>query len=465
MKHNAVDDLLLRTLPAGTVYAVGGTVRDALLTDPNGVEASLHKNLDYLVTGVPMDEIVQRLSPSVRVELVGQSFGVLKFSFADLEADLALPRKERSTGTHHRDFDVQTSPDIPIEEDLSRRDFRINMMARNLSDGRIIDPFGGLEDLRNRRLDILRAEAFVEDPLRMLRGAQFAARFNLTPTKKTMDAMREAAPLITSVAGERVAEELKKLLTLARLPSVGFEILREAGVGDILLPELMEGWDVEQNEFHRYTVYYHSLRCCDEAPHDLVMRLAALLHDVGKPRTKEGPHFYRHEYVGAEMARALLNRLRFGSDTVERVTHLIKHHMFASGDELTDAAVRRFIVRVGAQHIDHLFTLRRADITASGLQERSPAELDRFAARVKLQLSGPQVFNVTNLAIDGNAVIELMKGLELASSDFRGDERVGAVLRHCLELVIEEPAANNSESLLKAASAFLLARGHGSGPP
>lgn len=392
---------------------------------------------------------------------MGASFGVLKFSYDGSTVDVALPRRERSVGPHHRDFEVQSSPDVPLEDDLRRRDFRVNMIARRVSDGTLVDPFAGVDDLRNKRLDIVEPLVFVEDPLRILRGAQCAARFDLTPTAQTMTAMRQAAHLIPTVAAERIADELTKLLTKADRPSVGFELLRDTGALTHVLPEVLEGWGVEQNQYHRYSVYYHSLRCMDEAPKDLVLRLAALLHDVGKPRTKSGPHFYRHELVGEHMATDMLNRLRFSGDTVQRVSALIKHHMFASDDAMTDAAVRRFIARVGADRIPDLFALRRADVVASGLPERNPAELDRFAGRVYAELSAASPFGVAQLAIDGAAVIRLMMDAGMAGASFRGDARVGAALRHCLELVLENPGANNVATLSAAVIEYLRSVGRG----
>jgi tRNA nucleotidyltransferase (CCA-adding enzyme) len=431
---------------AGRVFSVGGRVRDELLADLGRPQPG-SPDADYLIHGVPYDEIVQKLTPFGSVELVGASFGVIKFTREGVTVDIALPRRERSTGTHHRDFHVEAAPDIPVQEDLGRRDFRINMMARDVASGVVVDPYGGEADLRNARLDILKDEAFIEDPLRILRGAHFAARFDLTPTQRTLAAMRAASALVTTVAPERIADELNKLLTKSARPSVGLELLREVGALAQVMPELLEGWGVEQNEFHRYTVYYHALRTCDEAPRDLVLRLAALLHDVGKPKTKSGPHFYRHEVVGEDMARALLTRLRLSGDVVTQVTHLIRHHMFVSDDGLTDAAVRRFINRVGPGSIEQLFALRRADISASGLPERNPAELDRFAGRVRQELAGPSAFGIADLAIDGGAVIALMRELGLVGPDFRGDARVGAVLRDCLECVLEDPAKNTPEHL------------------
>ena len=192
--------------------------------------------------------------------------------------------------------------------------------------------------------------------------------------------MAAAAPLVTTVSAERVHDEFIKLFTLAERPSIGLELLRATGVLAHLWPELVEGVGVEQNEWHAYDVWYHAMATVDATPPgDPLLRLAALLHDVGKPRTKDGPHFYRHEIVGGEMARSMLERFRFSNDTVERVERLVRQHMFSTDESMSDAAVRRFIRRIGVENIEHLFALRRADVRGSGLPERGDHN-ERFAA-------------------------------------------------------------------------------------
>ena len=448
---NEIDAALLSALPTAGVYAVGGRVRDEVLAQL-GRPVDGEPNFDYLVTGLSVDEIIAAVTSVGSADFVGASFGVIKLVTHGETVDIALPRTERSTGTHHRDFDVRFGPDVPIEDDLARRDFRMNMMARDLRTGAVIDPFGGRDDLANGRLDVLTPVAFVEDPLRVLRGAQFAARFGVAATASTLDAMRAASDLIPTVAAERIAEELSKMLRKAQRPSVGFELLREVSALHHIIPELMEGWQVEQNEFHAYTVYYHSLYACDFAHEDekkrtLEIRLAALLHDVGKPRTKEGPHFYRHEQVGEQMARERLARLRFSSDLVDRVCRLIQNHMYVTDDGLTDAAIRRFIKRVGPELVDDLFEVRHADVKASGLEPRDEEQQRRFERRVHDELDRRPPFGVKDLAIGGGDVIGEMRALGLAGPEFAGDERVGKALAHCLEHVLDDPRSNDPATL------------------
>jgi tRNA nucleotidyltransferase (CCA-adding enzyme) len=456
-----LDDLLCQLLEGAGVYAVGGRVRDEILEEsgfePIGSKIATKPVPDYLVTGIGLDHLVQKLRTAGSAELVGASFGVVKFGWHGHAADIALPRRERSTGSHHRDFAVEFDPSIPLEDDLVRRDFRLNMIARNIRTGEIIDPFGGRADIAAKRLDIVEDKVFIEDPLRILRGAQFAARFDLTLTERTALAMRDASHLISTVAAERVTEEMIKLLTQAARPSIGFEILRECGALDIILPEIMEGWGVEQNEYHKYTVYFHDMKCCDSIAPRIKLRLAALFHDVGKPRTKDGPHFYRHELVGEEMTKAALERLRFPYDLIRDVAHLVRHHMYAADDRLSDAAVRRFVRRVGVGAIEPLFALRAADVAASGLAPRDPAQSLRFETRVRDAIAARAPFGVADLAIDGSDIIAIMREAKLVSPDFNGDRRVGEALEHCLEQVLDDPTLNDRETLRALVHAFFAA--------
>ena len=437
---------LAAALPPGALYAVGGRVRDELRREFEGAPVVL-KDLDYIVTGVPAEELEQRLRGVGRVDLVGASFAVFKVTFEGRTVDVALPRRERSIGSGHRDFAVESGPEIPLEDDLARRDFRMNMIARALPTGEIVDPYGGADDIRARRIDILTPRTFEEDPLRMLRAAQFAARFGYRLTDATRAAMAAAAPLAQTVSAERVADEFTKLLVQAPKPSVGFELLRETGVLAHVWPELLEGVGVEQNEWHAYEVYRHNMETLDAVPAgDLVLRLAALLHDVGKPRTKDGPHFYRHEQVGADMARAMLGRLRFSNEIVESAEHLVRQHMYVADPDLSDAAIRRFIRRIGVTFLDRQFALRAADIAGSGLPKRDDSN-ERFQARIYAEVARRPAFSVKDLRIDGGAVIETMVRMGVESSGFRGDKRVGDALQYLFEQVTEQPERNEPATL------------------
>jgi putative nucleotidyltransferase with HDIG domain len=449
-----LDARLAAALPPGSLYAVGGRVRDELRAEIEGAELPA-KDLDYVVTGVALGDLRARLETLGRVDAVGASFAVFKLTTGERTVDVALPRRERSTGVGHRDFDVQSGPDIPLADDLARRDFRMNMIARALPGGELIDPYGGEADIRARRIDVLSPAAFEEDPLRVLRAAQFAARFGYEPTARTREAMAAAAHLVQTVSPERIHDELVKLLERAPAPSIGVRLLLETGVLAHVWPELVEGVGVEQNDWHAYDVFRHNLETMDATPPgDLVLRLAALLHDVGKPRTKDGPHFYRHELLGADLAREMLSRLRFSNETVDAVEHLVRHHMYNQDPELTDAAIRRFIRRIGPHHLARQFAVRHADIAGSGMPKRDDSN-ERFEARVWAEVERRPAFSVSDLVVGGGDVIAVMVARGDAPHGFRGDRRVGNALQWLFEQVTDHPERNERQTLLALLEEYL----------
>jgi len=453
VQPHPLDERLGAVLPPGALYAVGGRVRDEFRAryDPT---VAPPKDLDYVVTGLSLDELVERLRAIGRVDVVGASFAVVKLTTPVGNADVALPRRERSTGLGHRDFAVDSGPGVTLQEDLGRRDFRMNMIARRIGDDAIVDPFGGVADIAARRVDVVSPQTFVEDPLRLLRAAQFVARFGFAPSERARAGMAAAAHLVGSVSPERVSDELTKLFGAAR-PSVGLELLRTTGVLAGLWPEIAEGVGCDQNEWHAYDVYRHSLETVDAAPPgDTTLRLAALLHDVGKPRTKDGPHFYRHEQVGADMAAAMLARWRFPNETVATVEHLVRQHMFGADPELAPKTIRRFINRIGPAHLPRLFALRHADVIGSGLPKRSD-ENERFETRVAQILAEKPPFTVRDLALSGSEVVALLIERGAAEPGYRGDERVGAILAALFEEVVDDPTRNERGLLAERAARFI----------
>lgn len=448
-----IDRTLAAALPPGTLYAVGGRVRDEVRAEVEGIPF-VAKDLDYVVAGVAFDELLRRLQRVGRTELVGASFAVVKCNVGGTTVDVALPRREQSTGVGHRDFSLQSGAGISLEEDLARRDFRMNMLARALPGGELVDPYGGAASIAARRIDLLKPSAFSEDPLRMLRACQFAARFEYGLSPGTLASMREAAPLVESVSAERVRDELLKLLGANR-PSVGFELMRVTGLLAFVLPEIAEGFGVEQNEWHAYDVYHHTLATLDAAPAtDPILRLAALLHDVAKPRTKDGPHFYRHEILGEAMAKAILERLRFSNEEANVVGGLVRNHMYSADAALTDGAVRRFVRRVGPESLERQFALRAADVAGSGLPKRSDAN-ERFEGRVRSLLALRPPLSVGDLEISGNDVIVELVAAGLLPRGSRGAPLVGAFLRELLEHVTDDPSRNERAALLESLRAAI----------
>jgi tRNA nucleotidyltransferase (CCA-adding enzyme) len=450
-----IDAALQGVLPWGALFAVGGRVRDDLRASLDGVPREA-KDLDYVVVGLGLDDLVERLRRLGPAEVVGASFAVVKATVEGTTVDVALPRRERSTGIGHREFTVDWGPHVPLADDLARRDFRMNMLARNCTSGTLVDPYGGAADVRARRIDVLSADAFVEDPLRMLRACQFAARFDYSLTETTFAAMQSAAPLVASVSPERVRDELVKLLSAER-PSLGFDVMRETGLLPFVLPELGEGIGIAQNVYHAFDVYRHSLATLDATPSDdVILRLAALFHDVGKPRTRSTEdgedlaHFYRHELVGEMMAREALTRLRFPLEAIGRVASLVRHHMYAADPALEPKTLRRFVQRITPELLERQFALRAADIRGSGRPKRDDNN-ERFEARVREVVAAKPPLSVRDLAVSGNDILTLLAEARLYPAGSRGGPEVGQVLRDLLESVIDEPARNERSHLLTEA--------------
>ena len=426
-------------LEEGNLFLVGGIVRDLLRGA--GME---NVDVDYVSTGLSLERLMELLADFGTPNLVGRSFGVIKFvTLEGTTVDVALPRTESSTGPGHRAFDVRFDPGIPLETDLRRRDYTINSMALELGTMRLVDPLGGREDLAGRILRVNRDTSFIEDPLRILRGVQFMARFGLSVDPETKKLIERERDLVATVSLERVRDELNKLLVLAEHPGAGLVFMHETGILPLLLPELDETWDVEQNEHHPEDVFHHSIRCCDLTRRDAALRWTALLHDLGKKAMKVelGGRivFHGHEGESARIARRILTRLVFPAAFVEHVEHLVAQHMFLITPEWSDAAVRRFVARVGCQNIEDLLELRIADGTARGDQEIK-AEVEYACARIASVRQGETAFSREDLAVDGHDVMKI--------ACLRQGPEVGRILDRLLDEVLEHPEYNTREKLL-----------------
>lgn len=346
-----------------------------------------------------------------------------------------------------------------IEADLARRDFTFNAIAIDPIDGHVIDPWGGQRDLAAR---VIRAvgdadERFVEDGLRVLRAARFAATLECSIDPITLLAMGHERSLATfrKVSAERVREEWLKSMR-ARAPSVAFEVMRQTDILGITCPELLESVGCEQNRFHSYDVWGHAMTCLDAAPSDPVLRIAALLHDVAKPRTRafsdktQDYTFYEHERVGAEMVEPILMRLRFSNDERRIVGSLVRHHLICYSEDWTDAAVRRWIRRVTPELAPRLYQLAIADAHGKGEGKGAASDIANIAAleaRVARLVAEGAALSARDLAIDGRG---LMQELGLPPGPI-----LGRILAHLVELVTDEPAANERARLTEAARQFV----------
>jgi putative nucleotidyltransferase with HDIG domain len=280
----------------------------------------------------------------------------------------------------------------------------------------------------------------------MVRAVRLAAVLEFTIEPATLEAIRANAELATHVSGERIAAELQKLLLAAR-PSVGLRLMADTGLLEVLLPELAAQRGVAQNKTPGEDLFDHTLRTVDAAPADRpVVRLAALLHDIGKPSTLDDGPFHGHDVVGAGIAEALLDRLHLPRATTERVVHLVRNHMFTYEADWGDAAVRRFIQRARVESIDDLFTLRAADSEGSGLEPESH-DLAGLRARVAAELASSVVLDRSRLAVHGD---DLMTELGVPAGP-----KLGHLLDALLELVIADPTQNDRATLLLLAGSML----------
>jgi len=444
MSDRAVSAILKK----GKIYEVGGAVRDRMLN--RGIDI---KDRDYLVCGIPYLELSDILRKFGQVDLVGRSFGVIKFAQSHGDEkhtfDVALPRKEHSTGVGHRDFAVSFDPDLKIENDLGRRDFTINAMAVSLDNDEFIDPFGGQSDIKNRLIRMVSPDSFPEDPLRMLRAIQFAARFEFEIEPATYSALKENARLIESVSAERINEEFNKLLILADRPSLGFRLMLTSDLLKYILPEVETMVGVEQpGGYHKYDVFEHTLHTIDAAPRVLHIRLAALFHDVSKPQTRNllenKATFYGHEKIGAKVAAKIMKRLRYSADLIAAVSLLIDKHMFTT--DVTEKGMRRLIRKVGPELIFDLLDLRRADVKAQAMGGTTE-DVDQFEENIRAELEKKPPFSVRDLAIGGRDIMEIFK---IPQSPL-----IGEILEYLMEKVLDEPGDNTREKLLEFARAYV----------
>lgn len=340
-----------------------------------------------------------------------------------------------------------------IEEDLKRRDFTINAIAVDVSTGECVDHHGGQEDLRARLIRAigLADERFREDGLRLMRACRFAAQLGFSVEAKTLEAMGRCRDAILPVSAERVREEIEKILR-QDAPSVGIELMRVSGILALVLPELARCVGVAQRGQHCFDVYGHSTASCDAAPRDNPqVRMAALLHDIGKPevatRGENGEWtFHRHEEVSAWMAEEIMRRLKFPNATIAAVRHLVLSHMFHYTPDWTDAAVRRFVARVGEERLHDVLSLRRADQIGTCQDHQVSASLVELERRVERLRDSTAAFTIRDLAVDGRAI--------MAELGLPPGPTVGIILGELLESVLDDPALNSRELLLGIARRF-----------
>jgi tRNA nucleotidyltransferase (CCA-adding enzyme) len=420
-------------------FLVGGGVRDMLLGRP------------------PADfDLATDAHPDAVLALFGRGFSIptgLKHGTVTVLAERTRRPIEvttfRGEGAY---FDGRRPSSVhyvgTIEQDLARRDFTMNAVAFDPLAARMVDPFDGRGDLARR---ILRAvgdpvQRFSEDGLRPMRAVRQAAQLELRLDPPTLEAIPATLAVFRKVSPERVRDELLKLLAAAR-PSIGLSLMRTSGLLGEVMPELLEGIGCVQNRHHKHDVFDHTLAAVDATPGDAIVRMGALLHDVGKPRARQPKDdapgefsFFKHEYVGADMADAICRRLKLPNADRERVVAMVRNHMFFYTPEWTDGTIRRFVRRLGgSESLGALFALREGDVVGRGFGEDPEAELGELRRRISDVAAADAALRVTDLAVDGKDVMRVL--------GIGPGRQVGVILERLLERVLDDPAVNERGQL------------------
>ena len=440
-------------------YLVGGCVRNLLLENPPAGEPK-----DWDITTNAKPEEIQKL---FKESVYENEFGTVGIKTGSNDPTLKIV--ELTTFRKEGKYTDKRHPDTitfakTLEEDLSRRDFTINAMAievkspacagRQKSKVKIIDPFSGQTDLKNR---LIRAvgdpnKRLNEDALRLIRAVRFACELSVSwrIEQNTLKAIKNNAPLLKFIAKERIRDEFIKIVQTPQAAQ-GILLLEETGLLKQFIPEIEKSIGVSQNKHHIYTVWEHLWRSLDYASqknYSLEVKLASLFHDIGKPITKEGKGkdatFYNHEIVGAKIIRQILGRLRFSKNQTEKIIRLVRYHGFVYDPEITtDAAMRRLLIKVSKDNISELAQVREADRIGSGCPKAVPFRLRHFLFKIEKinqQLEGKEP-SLKMLKINGNDIMEILK--------IKPGPKIGMLLNILLEEMLDEPEKNKKEYLEK----------------
>ncbi|PJC66686.1 CCA tRNA nucleotidyltransferase [Candidatus Beckwithbacteria bacterium CG_4_9_14_0_2_um_filter_47_11] len=416
-------------------FVVGGAVRDLLTHVPV-------TDWDFTTNATP--EQIQKLFPD---SFYDNRFGTVGVKFDEQVLEITTYRSESGYSDRRRPDRVKWGK--TIAEDLTRRDFTVNAMA--LTDKlEIIDPFHGQKDLKQK---IIRAvgqadKRFNEDALRMLRAIRIASQLGFLIEPKTLEAIVKNSALIKQISAERVRDELLKIIA-SPFPKEGLQLMFNAGLLAHILPELIATRGVDQAGHHTKDVWNHSLDSLAASPSaETIVRLATLLHDIGKPVVKssrEGKEitFYNHEVVGARMAKTIARRLKLSKKQTDLLWLLVRWHMFQYEPKMTDKAIRRFITRVGRENINKMIQLRVGDRVGGGSQASS-WRLREFQERIKQVLYKP--FDINDLKVDGTDAMNIL--------NIKPGPKVGEILKKIFNEVLADAKKNDREYLLKKINDF-----------
>lgn len=437
-------------------YLVGGAVRDIMLNKPCS---------DWDVATNATPEQVTEMFPFVIPTGIAHGtvtvhFGNGKNNKTEIEVTTFRTESDYSDGRHPDKVEYAAT----IEEDLSRRDFTMNAIAVNLKDGKIVDPFEGRKDIKKKVIRTVgkASERFMEDGLRPIRALRFASQLKFSIKKDTFSEIKrpEIQKKITSISIERFRDEFLKMMKSEK-PSVGLKLMEETGILKLFIPEFESCRGCIQGDgrgYHDFDVLDHLFYACDGAPSDpekYKVRLAALFHDIAKPICKkvvqeddgsEQYTFYNHDNAGAKVVEQILRRLKFSNEEINDVSHLVRNHMFHYESNWSDAAVRRFIVRVGLDYMDDLFDLRVADVygmhnNAVNLRNSTTSEnLLELKERIEKITEKQNALSLKDLAVNGKDLIE---------AGIPSGKQLGLILNRLFETVLEDPDMNTKEKLLK----------------
>ncbi len=465
-------------------YIVGGCVRDFLLArrslGEGGIAASPEGEASLAPSGrEPKDwDVTTNAKPEEIQKVFPDSFYENNFLTVTAKTgSKKIPEVEITTYRLDAKYSDKRHPDEvkfakSLDEDLARRDFTINSIALEIQNPldpqgipagasqipnksktqnpkfKIIDIFNGQEDLKNKIIRTVgnAQERFNEDALRMLRAVRFATTLNFTIEEKTAEAIKKNSLWLEAISKERVRDELVKIIMADKAPD-GVELLRDLGLLKFIVPELLENYGVSQNKHHIYDCYQHALKALEYTANkkfNLEVRLAALFHDIAKPRVKVGEGkestFYNHEVVGAKMAFQILNRLKFSKKDIEKIVKLIKYHMFYYNvDEVSESSVRRLVRNMGPENMEELLQLREADRIGSGVPKAEPYKLRHLKYIIDKVSKDP--ISVKMLKVDGKDVMGIL--------NIEPGPKIGQILDALLGYVLDDPKKNTKKFLAK----------------
>ena len=418
------------------IYLVGGAVRDGIL----GIET---KDFDFTTNASSEDSIKMLNKNDYKTTEIGRAFGTIETTVGDYSIHITTYREDKYN-KDSRKPEIKTSGEL--ETDLSRRDFTVNAIAYDINNNEIIDPHGGLKDLSEGliRTPDTADISFSDDPLRMLRACRFVSTHGFTPNNELFKAISKNVERIEIVSTERIRDEFTKLLT-GKEPSLGLKAFVESGLSELIMPEL-NGLKIEVDPKHHHKdVYEHTMVVLDRVSPTLISRMSALLHDIGKPKTKgieNGKvHFRHHEVVGAKMSKKILKRLKYDNETIKKVSLLVENHLRPHTFKMgwTDSAVRRYIIDAGGL-LEELNDLVRADITTKNKAkyEEINKYLDEMEERIK-EVAEKEELSKLRRPISGDEIMDMF--------DLEPGPSVGVIMKALYEQRINDGEVSKEEAI------------------